>query len=205
MQATGLIVVYDACVLYPAPLRDFLMWLALTDLFQAKQTEKIHEEWINNVLKNRPDLTYKQLERTKQLMNQNVRDCLVTGYEQLIAELELPDADDRHVLAAAIKSDSEVIVTFNLKDFPSEYIGRYGIKAQHPDDFILNLINLNSEIVCQAFKNQLNTLKNPPMTSDQLLDILIKQQLTKSMAILQELLLQVRLNEMQPNIFIIFG
>ena len=189
MQATGLIVVYDACVLYPAPLRDFLMWLALTDLFQAKWTDKIHEEWMNNVLKNRPDLTYKQLERTKQLMNQNVRDCLVTGYEQLIDELELPDADDRHVLAAAIKSDAEVIVTFNLKDFPSEYIGRYGIKAQHPDDFILNLINLNSELVCQAFKNQLTTLKNPPMTSDQLLDILIKQQLTKSMAILQELLL----------------
>lgn len=189
MQSIGLIVVYDACVLYPAPLRDFLMWLALTDLFQAKWTEKIHEEWMNNVLKNRPDLTYKQLERTKNLMNQNVRDCLVTGYEQLIEELELPDADDRHVLAAAIKSCAEIIVTFNLKDFPSEYIEKYGIKAQHPDDFILNLINLNSELVCQAFKNQLNTLKNPPMTSDQLLDILIKQQLNKSMAILQELLL----------------
>ncbi|MBO1064311.1 MULTISPECIES: PIN domain-containing protein [Nostocales] len=111
MQASGLIVVYDACVLYPAPLRDFLMWLALTDLFQAKWTDKIHEEWINNVLKNRPDLTYKQLERTKNLMNQNVRDCLVTEYEQLIDELELPDADDRHVLAAAIKSDAEIIVS----------------------------------------------------------------------------------------------
>ncbi len=189
MQAIGLIVVYDACVLYPAPLRDFLMWLALTDLFQAKWTEKIHEEWMSNVLKNRPDLTYKQLERTKNLMNQNVRDCLVTGYEQLIDELELPDVDDRHVLAAAIKSDAEIIVTFNLKDFLSENIGEYGIKAQHPDEFILYLIDINSDLVCQAVKNQLNTLKKPPINLDELLEILIKQQIPKSVSVLQKLLI----------------
>ena len=72
-----LIVVYDACVLYPAPLRDFLMWLALTDLFQAKWTEKIHQEWITNILKNRPDLTLAQLNRTKALINIHVKDALV--------------------------------------------------------------------------------------------------------------------------------
>ena len=75
--------VFDACVLYPAPLRDFLMWLALTDLFKARWTDQIHDEWIRNVLKNRSDLTFAQLTRTKNLMNQNVRDCLVIGYEDL--------------------------------------------------------------------------------------------------------------------------
>ena len=94
--------VYDACVLYPAPLRDLLMQLALSDLYRARWTEQIHDEWIRNVLKNRSDLTLEQLSRTKKLMNSNVRDCLVTNYEYLIFQLQLPDLDDRHVLAAAI-------------------------------------------------------------------------------------------------------
>jgi hypothetical protein len=78
-MVSQLIVVYDACVLYPAPLRDLLMWLALSGLFQAKWTEKIHQEWISNVLKNRPDLTLAQLNRTKDLMNRHVRDALVNN------------------------------------------------------------------------------------------------------------------------------
>jgi predicted nucleic acid-binding protein len=190
MQGSSFTVVYDACVLYPAPLRDLLMWLALSDLFRAKWTEEIHEEWISNVLENRPDLTRQQLERTKELMNQNVRDCLVTGYEQLIKGLELPDANDRHVLAAAIKSNAEVIVTFNLKDFPPKNLMSYDIEAQHPDEFILHLIDLDPELVCQAVKNQLNTLKKPPLSLEELLEVLRKQQLTKSMGILKELWLQ---------------
>ncbi len=115
---TKLIVVYDACVLYPAPLRDLLMWLALSNLFQAKWTEKIHQEWMQNVLKNRPDLTFSQLNRTRELMNENIDDALVTGYEYLIPTLTLPDPDDLHVLATAIHSQADLIITFNLKDFP---------------------------------------------------------------------------------------
>src|SRR4051794_12566422 len=95
--------VYDANVLYPAPLRDFLMHLALTDLFKARWTNDIHDEWIRNVLKDRPDLTLEQLTRTKELMNAHARDCVVEGYRELIPALELSDPDDRHVLAAAIR------------------------------------------------------------------------------------------------------
>lgn len=93
--------------------------------------EEIHSEWIRNVLENRPDLTLEQLTRTKNLMNANVRDCLVTGYEALIPTLELPDPDDRHVLAAAIRSSSRVIVTFNLNDFPVQALAPYGVEATH--------------------------------------------------------------------------
>src|SRR3954468_23279831 len=96
------IVVFDACVLYSAPLRDFLMRLALTDLFQARWTEEIHDEWIRNVLATRPDVTKESLVRCRELMDQHVPDSLVTGYELLIPTLALPDPDDRHVLAAAI-------------------------------------------------------------------------------------------------------
>ena len=96
---------YDACVLYPAPLRDLLMRLALTNLFRARWTDRIHEEWIEALLKQRSDLKRKQLERTKKLMNSHVRDCLVTGYEPLIEGLELPGAADprrRRMLVRAL-------------------------------------------------------------------------------------------------------
>jgi len=96
------VVLFDSCVLYPAPLRDLLMWLAIADLFQARWSERIHQEWIGNVLEHRSDLKREQLERTRALMDAKVEDCLVTGYEPLIDRLSLPDPDDRHVLAAAV-------------------------------------------------------------------------------------------------------
>jgi len=74
----------DASALYPAPLRDLLLELAVADLYRAKWSDAVHEEWIGAVLKNRPDLTRAQLERTRDLMNAHARDALVTGFEQLI-------------------------------------------------------------------------------------------------------------------------
>jgi predicted nucleic acid-binding protein len=115
-----LTVVFAACVLYPAPLRDLLMHLAVTDVVRARWTESIHDEWIRSVLADRPDLTREQLERTRSLMNTHVRDALVEGYESLIPGLTLPDPEDRHVLAAAIRAGASVIVTFNLRDFPAD-------------------------------------------------------------------------------------
>ena len=103
------------------------MWLALSDLFRARWSNDIHEEWIRNLLEDRPDLTRERLERTRDKMNSHIRGCLVTGYEPLIAGLTLPDPDDRHVLAAAIRASAEVIVTFNLKDFPPVQLAPLGI------------------------------------------------------------------------------
>ncbi len=179
--------VYDACVLYPAPLRDFLMWLALTDLFKARWTEEIHAEWIRNVLLNRPDLTLEQLTRTKNLMNANVRDCLVTGYSELIPSLELKDPGDRHVLAAAICCNADFIVTFNLKDFPEQALAPKFIEAIHPDEFIRQLIDLNPVAVCAAAFRQRTSLKNPLLTRSEYLDTLKKLGLTLSVAALRDL------------------
>lgn len=106
MRYSPLTAVYDACVLYPAPLRDFLMWLALSGRFRARWTADIHKEWKRNLLKNRPDLTLEQLDRTSMLMDRAIPDGEVTGYEALIQGLSLPDADDRHVLAAAIRCNA---------------------------------------------------------------------------------------------------
>lgn len=125
-------VLYDACVLYPAPLRDLLVRLAMTGLFRAKWTDEILDEVFRNVLKNRPELEVARLDRTRDLMNRAVRDVRVENYETLIDALTLPDPDDRHVLAAAIRSDAQVIVTWNLKDFPPSALSPYGIEAQDP-------------------------------------------------------------------------
>ena len=117
-------VVYDACVLYPAPLRDLLMRLALTDRFRARWSDAIHDEWIRNLRKQRPELDPAALEKTRTLMNSSVRDSLVEGFEHLIPAIELPDPDDRHVVSAAIHSGAETIVTFNLKDFQWRHMPR---------------------------------------------------------------------------------
>ena len=178
---------YDACVLYPAPLRDLLMRLAMTDLFRARWTDQIHDEWIRNVRANRPDLTSEQLERTRRLMNANVRDCLVTGYEPLIDGLTLPDPDDRHVLAAAVRTGASIIVTFNLDDFPREILEPLGVETQHPDEFITHLIDLNPGAVCTAAKRQRASLKKPPRTVDEFLETLAQLRLPETVANLREL------------------
>ncbi len=168
-------VVYDACVLYPAPLRDLLMRLALTDLYRARWSDQIHEEWITAVLRNRSDLSRAQLERTRSLMNAHVRDALVDGHQSLIPALELADPDDRHVLAAAIQCGADLILTFNLEDFPEQTLGSYGISACHPDPFLVNQLNLDSERVCAAMHAHRASLKNPPKTVEEYLATLEEQ------------------------------
>ncbi|SFB65137.1 PIN domain-containing protein [Azotobacter beijerinckii] len=134
-------------MLYPAPLRDFLMHLALTGVYRARWTAQIHEEWKRNLLVNRADLAREQLDRTSSAMDRAVPDTLVTGYELLCSSLDLPDPDDRHVLAAAIKCGASVIVTFNLKDFPPEVLEPFEVEAMHPDDFIADLFDLDRAAV----------------------------------------------------------
>jgi hypothetical protein len=179
-------VIYDACVLYPAPLRDLLMRLALTDLYRARWTDMIHDEWSRNVGKQRPDLKPADLARTRELMNLHVRDSLVTGFEHLIPSIELPDPDDRHVVAAAIQGGADLIVTFNLKDFPPTALNRYNLAAQHPDDFIFDLLDLHLAKVCESVASHRRSLKNPPKTADEYLDTLLKQGLTQTVGVLRD-------------------
>jgi predicted nucleic acid-binding protein len=181
-----LTVVYDACVLYPAPLRSFLMYLALTDVFHAKWTEEIHQEWMRNVLKDHPDITRKQVERIRELMNAHVRDCLVTGYESLIPSLALPDQNDRHVLAAAVHCKANRIITFNLRHFPAKALAEHGVQAQHPDAFISHLLDLAPEMVFRAAKGQRQSLKHPPLTADEYLNALGRQSLAATVAALRK-------------------
>jgi len=177
---------YDACILYPAGMRDLLIRLAMTGLFRAVWSDQILDEMVRSILHNRPDLTTAQLDRTRQLMCDAVPDCLVTGHDCLIEALVLPDPNDRHVLAAAIRSGSQVIVTENLKDFPPEALSPYGVEAQPPDLFLLHLIDLSPTTVAATIERQAAALKHPPITVAELLDRLADSGLPRSVAALRQ-------------------
>jgi len=170
-------VVLDACVLYPAHLRSLFMYMARVDLFRAKWTADIHDEWMRNLLEDRPDLSREKLERTRALMDSNVRDALAKRYEGLIPALELPDPDDRHVLAAAIRCGADAIVTSNIRDFPAAVLTPFGIEAVEPDSFFCQQFGIDQAKVLSAVKTQRESMKKPPMLSLEFLELLERQRL----------------------------
>ncbi|WP_160094558.1 PIN domain-containing protein [Rhodococcus sp. T7] len=157
-------VLYDANVLYPNVLRDVLIRLAQTGLVHARWTDQILDEMFVNLAEDRPDIDASTLTRLRKLMNEAIPDCLVSGYESLIPALALPDADDRHVLAAAIRAGAQVIVTANLRHFPQEGLAEFGIEAMHPDEFVMDLFNLDGVRVHQAVSATAAVWRNPPGT-----------------------------------------
>jgi hypothetical protein len=184
---TSFCVVYDACVLYPAALRDLLIELARTGLFRAKWTARIQQEWIDGLLRRRPELPRDRLEHVARLMEVAVPDCIVTGFELLEAGLQgLPDSEDRHVLAAAIHAGAQEIVTINLKDFPEPTLRPYGISAVHPDEFVEHLLDLNAEVVCGCVRAIRARLSRPLHTAEQLLARYEQQGLAVSASVLRE-------------------
>ena len=188
MQANST-VVFDACILYSAPLTDLLMNLGARDLFWGRWTENIHEEWTRNLGANRPDLDPAKLSRRRTLMNTHMPGSMVTGYESLIESLTLPDPGDRHVLAAAIHCRADVIVTKNLRDFPASVLGDYRVTAQHPDDFLSDLLRVKEEQFCASVRSTQARLGNPPVTWENYFLMLEAQELIHTVLRLRQLIM----------------
>ena len=148
-------------------LRDLLMQLAVMDFFWAKWTNEIHEEWISSLLRNTPRFTRSKLEHTRDLMNDKVRDCLVVGHQPLISSIVLPDPGDRHVLAAAVFAGCDLIVTHNLKHFPKAVLAAFDIRAQHPDEFLTDLLEQGAEGFCEAVRRVRRRLENSAIRGTQ--------------------------------------
>ena len=182
------IVVYDSCVLHPAIVRDLLVRIGNSGIVRTRWSERILDECFESILERRPDLNAAFLARPRELMCGAVPDCLVKGFEHLEASLDLPDEKDRHVLAAAIRANAQAIVTFNLRDFPDHVLERYDIEAKHPDDFILESIDIALAAVVRCITEQLGAYKNPPLSMAELLDALRTAGLIRSVARLRELL-----------------
>lgn len=182
------VVIYDACVLYPAPLRDLLIRIGQTGLVGARWTDTILDECFGAIHRERPEVPPAALLRTRRLMCAAVRDCLVNDYEGLVDGLQLPDPSDRHVLAAAIRAGAQIIVTRNLKDFPLDRLAAFGVEALDPDEFVLGLIASHASAITRIIVEQAADLKNPPRTAEELLFTLEANGLNRSVAELSALL-----------------
>lgn len=164
-----LVAVLDANVLYPARLRDLLLRLAIAGMFRPRCTPTILDECFDSISADRPDLTAKQLDRTRHLMAVAIPDALVDGFEDLIDQLELPDPGDRHVLAAAIAAGADLLVTWNLADFPPVATGGLRLSVVTPDDLVVRFVQADLEAVVAVVDEQASGLRHPPMTTAELL------------------------------------
>jgi hypothetical protein len=118
-------------------------------------------------------------------MNSAVRDCLVENHQPLIEALDLPDPDDRHVLAAAIAVNAQVIVTRNRKDFPVKTLAQWNISPKSPDDFVRDVIDLDSQAVWACVQQIVDSRTKRPVTVDDVLGELQRDGLVASTAALR--------------------
>lgn len=161
--------VLDACVLYPASLRDLLIRLSAAGFYRARWSERILNEMIDHLEVNESHPRIR-LERTRSLMNQAINESVIQDYESLTETLVLPDPDDRHVLAAAIHAGASAIVTFNTKDFPESMLLLYGIHLLKPDELVAEFIWVYPDETLEVIQKQRGDLKRPPYTAQQLAD-----------------------------------
>jgi hypothetical protein len=135
--------------------------------------------------RNRPGVDQEKAEQLRERMNAAVRDCLVEGYEPLIDVLDLPDPDDRHVLAAAIKVNAQLIVTRNRRDFPPKVLAEWGVRPKAPDDFVRDVLDLDPQAVWACIQQIVDSRKRHPVTTDDVLGELERDGLVASAAALR--------------------
>ena len=177
--------ILDANTLYPMLVRDLLLSLATAGLYHARWTVDIQNEWTRNLSKDRPEIS-EHLPGIVDAMNNAVPDCLVENYHPLIKCVTLPDPKDQHVLAAAIAGHADAIVTFNVKHFPVEVLSTHRIEVQHPDDFVMNQLQLQELVAIEAIKNMRARWKNPERSVAELIDALEKRGLPFTSAHLKQ-------------------
>lgn len=178
--------VLDTNVIYPIDIRDLVFWFASYDLFTPKWSKHIFIEW-ENVMK-RKGIPNEEIKKRINKAQLAFPDALVDNYEALINSLELPDDKDRHVLAAAIKTNANIIVTNNMKDFPKEYLASFGLTAKTADDFITDTIDLNTDLALEAFRALVLNRTNPNLDEFEILDRFRKNGLIDSANYLHALL-----------------
>ncbi len=179
------VAVLDACVLFAAAPRDVLLELAGAGAFHPKWTEEIHSEWMRGLARARPDIPRAKLEALRCAIDAAAPDCLVRGHLPLVPKLSLPDRTDRHVLAAAVHCNADLIVTLNVRHFPSSILAAHRIGAVTPDRLVASMFERSPSVVCGAVRRMRARLRSPPCSALALLDLLARHGLPESARLLR--------------------
>ena len=183
--ADRFIAVLDANVLYPSLKRDVLLSFAARGLYRPRWTDAIMGEWTRSLLASRPDLEAK-IPLVVEQMDRAFPEAKIDGYEALIEALTLPDPDDRHVLAAALKAGAHIIVTENKKDFPQSILSPLDVEIQSADEFLLSTFELYPGDAELAVKEMRERHKKPPLNAGDLLTKLTGEGLVRLAVALKE-------------------
>jgi len=172
--ADRFVVILDANVLFPFRKRDVLLRFYHAGLFRARWTEQILDEWTRNLLEQKPHLE-ESIRSQQRAMHEHFAEAIVTGHEPLVPALNLPDPDDRHVLAAAIQCGAQHIVTENLTDFPADILEQFEIEAIDADEFLSRTFDLYPSEALAVLRTLRKHYNNPPFSPPEfILDLTAK-------------------------------
>jgi hypothetical protein len=179
MASNPVVAVCDACILYPFHLRNVIVQAGVDRLVHARWTDEIHDEWMRNLISNVPGLSIERLAATKQLMTIALPEATISGYEKHIETINLPDPDDRHVVAAAIEAKATHILTWNLRHFPARVLKAHGLVRQTPDAFLADLYDQVPQLLLASLANARRNLSKSGLSAEAFLDVLRDQKLTQ--------------------------
>jgi PIN domain len=171
------VAVFDACILYPFHLRNIIVQAAVDRLVEARWTDAIHDEWIRNLTVNAPAIPRERLLITRRLMSDALPTAMVSGYEEHLPRISLPDPNDRHVVAAAIAAKATLILTWNLRHFPASELKKFGLRRMTPDAFLSDLFDQVSQLVTSSLANARHNLNKSQVSASEFIGILEGQRL----------------------------
>lgn len=160
-------VVLDACVLYDSVMRDFLLCLAEKELYRPIWSKEICKEVEKNLIQR---IEYSKAQKIVNAINQAFPEAMdLNKSENIDFKNTSIDPKDRHIVSTAICSDSQVILTNNIKHFPQEDLKQFSIEAQTPDEFLVNILNLSYKKVLKIFEEMEGKYTNPVVPREVLL------------------------------------
>ncbi|QPF90660.1 PIN domain-containing protein [Bradyrhizobium commune] len=174
MFANRFTALIDACTLVSPLKRNLLLSLAEAGFFRLRWSVRILEETeaaIEKLLNDKGEHNAaEQAKRARANMETAFEDAMVTDFDNFLSvAATLPDPNDAHVIAAAVKTQAATIVTENLKHFPEPVLAALNMEAKSTDEFIADTIALDEGRAVAAIRQMRERFKKPAITAEALL------------------------------------
>jgi hypothetical protein len=173
------VAVFDACILYPFHLRNIIVQAAVDRLVEARWTDAIHDEWIRSLTTGPPTVPIERLQRTRRLMDEALPTAMVSGYEDHVAAVNLPDPSDRHVVAAGIGAGASIILTWNVRHFPAKELRKFSLRKETPDAFLSGLYDEVPDLIIGSLANARRNLTKSRVSALDFIAIVRNQKLIR--------------------------